>query len=62
MTANNLAALPDEIGDLSQLKVLRIDDNRLLYLPDSIGRLSNLEELDVSFGHDSLCQLLNLMN
>jgi len=49
LTANNLAALPDEIGDLSQLKVLRIDDNRLLYLPDSIGRLSNLEELDVSF-------------
>ena len=48
LTTNNLTELPDAIGDLSQLVVLRIDDNKLVSLPDSIGRLSNLEELQVS--------------
>jgi len=47
LTANNLDCLPEEIGDLSQLVVLRVDDNRLASLPDSIGRLSRLEELQV---------------
>ena len=47
LTANNLDCLPEEIGDLSQLVVLRVDDNRLSSLPDSIGRLSRLEELQV---------------
>lgn len=47
LTSNNLASLPEELGDLSQLTVLRVDDNRLTSLPDSIGRLTQLEELQV---------------
>lgn len=47
LTANNLASLPEELGDLAQLVVLRVDDNQLECLPESIGRLAMLEELEV---------------
>ena len=57
LTANNLDCLPEEIGDLSQLTVLRVDDNRLSSLPDSIGRLSRLEELQVKKKED--CGLIS---
>lgn len=55
LTSNNLASLPEEIGDLTQLTVLRVDDNRLTSLPDSIGRLTNLEELQA--GQNRLLKL-----
>ena len=55
LTSNNLANLPEEIGDLTQLIVLRIDDNRLTSLPESIGRLSLLEELQA--GQNRLSKL-----
>jgi Leucine-rich repeat (LRR) protein len=58
----DLAALPDSIGALSKLRVLRIGSNgsfsfgetspEIIYrpvgVPDSIGSLVNIEELDVS--------------
>jgi hypothetical protein len=55
LTSNNLANLPEEIGDLTLLTVLRVDDNRLTCLPDSVGRLSNLEELQA--GQNRLSKL-----
>ena len=50
LTSNNLTSLPDEIGDLTQLSILRVDDNQLVSLPESIGRLVRLEELQVGHG------------
>lgn len=47
--------LPEEIGDLTLLTVLRVDDNRLTCLPDSLGRLSHLEELQA--GQNRLSKL-----
>ena len=53
LTANKLASLPDEIGDLSLMTILRVDDNKLTSLPESIGRLSRLEELQVGVSSSS---------
>lgn len=55
LTSNNLTNLPEEIGDLTLLTVLRVDDNRLTCLPDSVGRLSHLEELQA--GQNRLSKL-----
>lgn len=43
----NLTNLPDSIGRLSQLTVLRTHNNLLTDLPESIGNLYQLNELDV---------------
>lgn len=43
----NLTTIPDEITQLSQLKVLRLDSNPITYIPDSIAQLSNLELLNL---------------
>ena len=34
---------PESIGQLQNLEVLNIDNNKLEYLPESIGNLKNLE-------------------
>ncbi|AEK46021.1 leucine-rich repeat domain-containing protein [Amycolatopsis mediterranei] len=42
-----LTALPGDIGQLSRLRYLDVDDNQLTALPDSIGQLRQLEHLNV---------------
>ena len=44
---NTLVVLPDNLGDLSQLRKLSCSNNLLATLPDSLGHLSKLEELQV---------------
>ena len=49
LTANRLEYLPkDELGDMGQLEVLKVNSNNLIDIPDSIGELSMLRELRVS--------------
>jgi Leucine-rich repeat (LRR) protein len=43
-----LSALPEAIGQLSQLEELDLSGNQLNTLPEAIGQLSQLEELDLS--------------
>lgn len=38
--------LPDEIGDLSRLKFLRLKSDKLLQLPNSLGNIQALERLE----------------
>ena len=45
---HTLENLPDEIGNLSSLKVLDISNTSISSLPSSIGRLQNLQELSLS--------------
>ncbi|MBP5973231.1 leucine-rich repeat domain-containing protein [Brasilonema sp. CT11] len=47
--ANNLSALPAEIGQLDHLEELQVVDNRLSCLPAEIGQLTNLQSLDLCF-------------
>jgi Leucine-rich repeat (LRR) protein len=47
--------LPDSIGNLINLRELKLYNNQLESLPDSIGNLINLQELWV--GHNSLKNL-----
>ena len=44
---NGLLALPESIGNLTNLKTLDLYGNGLLKLPKSIGNLTNLETLDL---------------
>jgi len=44
---NQLAGLPDAIGQLTGLKRLSLNNNQLTALPESIVALTNLEELDL---------------
>ncbi|XP_077001546.1 E3 ubiquitin-protein ligase LRSAM1 isoform X3 [Tamandua tetradactyla] len=44
---NQLAALPDDIGQLTALQVLNAERNQLTYLPRSIGDLIQLQTLNV---------------
>ena len=44
---NKLARLPEEIGNLQQLRILTLGSNRLASLPASFGHLSKLEQLDL---------------
>ena len=48
---NNLTALPKEIGKLTELTHLYIQDNRLTELPKEIGNLTQLKELKLGFNH-----------
>lgn len=43
--ANQLASVPDSVGDLRLLYRLGLKDNQLVCLPSSLGRLSSLVEL-----------------
>ncbi len=45
---NNLLTLPSEIGQLSELRRLIIEENQITNLPSDIGFLSNLKELDLT--------------
>lgn len=47
---NNMLALPDNLGDLTQLKHLSCTHNVLASLPETLGALGNLVELQV---HDN---------
>ncbi|CAG2105992.1 unnamed protein product, partial [Medioppia subpectinata] len=44
-TSNNLIQLPESIGSLVNLKILRVDENEIKTLSSAIGSLSSLEEL-----------------
>jgi Leucine-rich repeat (LRR) protein len=44
---NEIEALPEEIGELTQLETLELWTNKLTKLPDSMGQLSNLKYLDL---------------
>ncbi|MSQ13168.1 MAG: leucine-rich repeat domain-containing protein [Dehalococcoidia bacterium] len=43
-----LTALPDAIGQLAQLRALRVSNNKLAALPDALGQLTQLRDLYVS--------------
>jgi internalin A len=43
-----LSALPESIGQLSQLQVLSVSNNLLSTLPESIGQFTELQELNLS--------------
>jgi len=45
---NELATLPPEIGNLTNLEELWLNNNELTTLPHEIGNLKNLERLDLS--------------
>ena len=40
---NNLHAIPDEVFEYKNLKVLNLNNNRIKTIPDNIKRLHNLE-------------------
>ena len=42
---NRLTALPEALGDLSQLRDLNLTGNTLRLLPDSLGRLCSLQNV-----------------
>ncbi len=47
LSLNTISVLPEEVLDLSNLKYLRLYNNRTFYkLPTAIGQLTNLEVLD----------------
>ncbi|MCX8489630.1 MAG: hypothetical protein ORN54_01020 [Cyclobacteriaceae bacterium] len=45
---NRLSEVPISVGQLKQLKVLRINNNLITNLPLSLSRLAKLENLDIS--------------
>ena len=45
LARNGLKKLPDQIGELFNLRELYLDRNRLTSLPETIGQLANLEQL-----------------
>jgi len=52
---DKLTSLPPEIGKLTNLEILRLDDNALESLPDEIAKLKKLRELHVA--RNRLCSL-----
>lgn len=48
IACNNLTTLPESIGALERLTVLKANGNALTHIPATIGRCVNLEELNVS--------------
>ena len=49
LSNRGLTSLPPEIGQLTRLRKLRLDDNQLKELPPEIGSLTNLTELYLSY-------------
>ena len=50
--ANEISELPNDIGTLKNLKVLKVSSNRLTRLPESIIKLTCLEDLDLSINKE----------
>lgn len=48
LNGNSICALPDEIGGLTCLKILNVEDNPFITLPDTCVRLLRLEEFFLS--------------
>ncbi len=48
VSRNQLTALPESVGQLSQLQGLSVSENRLTALPESVGQLSQLQQLYIS--------------
>lgn len=48
LASNRLTALPEELFNLPNLRVLSLRGNKLYELPPAIGRLQNLTELNIS--------------
>jgi len=51
LTGNGLSALPESVGQMSQLRTLECAANKLTKLPASMADLSELTVLDVSNNH-----------
>jgi len=45
LSNNQLTTLPESVGQLSQLQILRLDGNRLTTLPEALRKLTRLEQL-----------------
>ena len=65
LSANQLTALPDAIGQLQNLTILHLSDNQLTALPDAIAQLQNLTTLYLRYNQltalpDAIAQLHNL--
>ena len=48
LSASQLTALPDSLGQLTQLQELNLRDNQLTALPDWLGQLKQLQRLDLA--------------
>lgn len=61
---NELEELPDEVGDLLDLRTLGISSNKLVSLPASLGQLALLEFLFANGNrlHSLPAELAGLMN
>src|SRR5689334_7444330 len=63
----DLTEVPESIGQLRQLQIHRLDNNRLTSVPESLGQLAQLQELyldrnRLAFLPESLGQLTQLQN
>jgi len=54
---NRLQTLPNEIGQLQNLRVLALYENALNSLPESLANLKNLEFLDIR--HNKLTEVID---
>lgn len=48
LDSNQLAALPESVGQMAGLQALWLNNNRLAALPESIGRMAGLRRLDLN--------------
>lgn len=46
---SSFSKLPDSIGNLENLKILKLGETYLVSLPESMGKLTNLKELPLSY-------------
>jgi Leucine-rich repeat (LRR) protein len=44
-STNTIQKLPDQLGDITSLKTLKIDGCQLIDIPSSLARLEHLEKL-----------------
>ena len=49
LSGYQLLALPESLGQLTQLQSLNLSNNQLTSLPESLGQLTQLQSLDVSY-------------